>query len=129
MHDQRIAAIEPDVVALSRIERHEVGTAGRYLRPTWKVVAKLKQNVVVEGVEIVLTVYEPRETLHDNCEEGVERAKSCVVAFGHLTPEGFDLNADATRAAPSSLSNNQLVAPIYAAKRTTCVGLSCRRDS
>ena len=42
MHDQRIATIEPYVVALSGIERDEVGAAARYLRPTWKIVAKLK---------------------------------------------------------------------------------------
>ena len=42
MRNQRIAAIEPDVVTVSRIERHEVGTATRYLRPTRKIVAKLK---------------------------------------------------------------------------------------
>ena len=42
MRNQGIAAIEPDVVTVSRIERHEVGTATRYLRPTRKIVAKLK---------------------------------------------------------------------------------------
>jgi hypothetical protein len=48
----------------------------------------------VEGIEIVFTVYELRETLHDNREEGVERAKSCIVAFGHLLLlRGFDPKA------------------------------------
>ena len=48
----------------------------------------------------MFTVYELRETLHDNCEERVERREKLRSRlWASLTPESFDLNADATRAA------------------------------
>ena len=72
MHNERIAAIEPDDVTVFRIERNEV------------IAASLPAANPEKGVEIVFTVNKIREPFHDHCEERLECMKSCVVTFGHL---------------------------------------------
>jgi hypothetical protein len=46
MHDQRIAAIDPDVVSVSGVERYEMVAASRFPRPTRKIVAELDRSTL-----------------------------------------------------------------------------------
>jgi hypothetical protein len=69
VHDEPVNAVQDDVVAVARIECQQGVTTTKCLGPSGEMISKLKLRVVGDGVEIVVAVYQARQTLLDDVEE------------------------------------------------------------
>jgi hypothetical protein len=77
--NERIRAIQDDVVAIAHIERHERLSTIKSLGPSWEKISKLEHCVVGNGIEIMVAIDQAGQTLLDYVEERVERSKGCVL--------------------------------------------------
>src|SRR6202046_159351 len=64
VNDERVPALQADVLAVTCIERHERITAIHFLGPAWKNIPKLEHRIVGDGIKIVLAVDEAGQPLH-----------------------------------------------------------------
>src|SRR3984893_11343826 len=63
VNDERVRAMQDDVVAVACVERHERLTAIQCLGPAWKNISKLELRIVGDGIKIVVAVDETGQTL------------------------------------------------------------------
>ena len=63
MDDERIRAMQDDVVAVACIERYERLTTIRCLGPAWENISKLEHCIVGDGIKIVVAVDETAQAL------------------------------------------------------------------
>jgi len=83
VRNERIRAMQDDVVAIAHIERHERLTTIKSLGPSWENISKLEHCVVGNGIEIMVTIDQASQTLLDYVEERVERSKGRVLRISH----------------------------------------------
>src|SRR5258705_3190262 len=83
VHDKLVSAVENDVVAVARIERHQGVTTTKCVGPPGEMISKFELRVVGDGVEIVVAVDQAGQTLLDDVEERVECRECRVLGIGH----------------------------------------------
>jgi len=74
VHDKLVSAVEDDVLAVARIQRHQGVTTAKRVGPPGEMISKFELRVVGDGVEIVVAVNQAGQTLLDDVEERVELA-------------------------------------------------------
>ena len=79
MHDERVRAVERDVVAVARVKCHQCFATIKLLWPSRKNISKLEDRVVGNGIEIMVAVDLTGQTLLDYVEERVERSEGPVL--------------------------------------------------
>src|SRR6202795_2855180 len=83
VYDKRVSAVEDNVVAVARIERHQGVTTTNGLGPSGEMISKFELCIVGDGVEIVVAVHQAGQTLLDDVEERVERRECRVLGIDH----------------------------------------------
>src|SRR2546422_4488104 len=83
VHNELVSAVEDDVVAVARIERHQGVTTTKCLGQSGEMISKFELRVVRDGVEKVVAVDQAGQTLLDDVEERVERRECRVLGIGH----------------------------------------------
>src|ERR1700738_1238727 len=83
MHDERVRAMQDDVVAVTRIKCHQCFATINPLRPSRKNISKLEDRVVGNGIEIMIAIDMTGQTPLDYVEERVERREGLVLWIGH----------------------------------------------
>src|SRR5881409_2329324 len=79
VHDELVSAVEDDVVAVARIERHQGVTTTKCLGPSGEMISKFELRVVGDGVEKVVAVDQAGQTLLDDdprVASAAERSRS-----------------------------------------------------
>src|SRR5258705_5911621 len=79
VRNERIRAMQDDVVAIAHIERHERLTTIKSLGPSWENVSKLEHRVVGNGIEITVAVDQPARPCWTMLKKRVERSKGRVL--------------------------------------------------
>src|ERR1700730_4465813 len=82
--DERVRAVQDDIVTIARIEHHERVTTAECPRPSGENISKLEFSVVGDGIKIVVAIDETDHTLLDYAEERVEPREGRVLWIGHL---------------------------------------------
>src|SRR6266702_5726765 len=83
MHDERVRAMQEDVVTVARIKCHQCFATINLLWPSRENISKLEDRVVGDGIEIVVAIDLTGQTLLDYIEERVERREGLVLRIGH----------------------------------------------
>src|ERR1700675_3042653 len=83
MHDERVRAVQQDVVAVARIKCHQCFTTIKLLRPSRENISKLEDRVVGNGIEIMIAIDTTGQTPLDYAEERIERPEGFVLWIGH----------------------------------------------
>jgi hypothetical protein len=83
MHDERVRAVQQDVVAVARIKCHQRFATIKLPRPSRENVSKLEDRVVGNGIEIMVAIDPTGQTPPDDIEERVERREGLVLGVGH----------------------------------------------
>src|SRR3984957_18398253 len=84
MHDERVRAVQQDVVAVARIKCHQCFATIKLLRPTRENISKLEDRVVGNCIEVMVAIDQTGQTLLDYVEERVERREGLVLWIGHV---------------------------------------------
>jgi hypothetical protein len=69
MHDERVRAVQQDVVAVTRIKCHQCFATIKLLRPSRENISKLEDRVVGNGIEIMIAIDVTGQSLLDYVEE------------------------------------------------------------
>src|ERR1700688_5160608 len=83
MHDERVRAMQEDVVAVARIKCHQCFATIKLLWPSRENISKLEDGVVGDSIEIMVAIDMTGQTLLDYVEERVERREDLVLWIGH----------------------------------------------
>src|ERR1700675_3355148 len=83
MHDERVRAVQQDVVAVTRIKCHQCFATINPLRPSRENISKLEDRVVGNGIEIMIAIDTTGQTPLDYAEERIERPEGFVLWIGH----------------------------------------------
>src|SRR5882762_8646541 len=83
MHDERVRAVQQDVVAVTRIKCHQCFATINLLWPSRENISKLEDRVVGNGIEIMIAIDMTGQTPLDYVEERVERGEGLVLWIGH----------------------------------------------
>ena len=82
MHNERVRAVEEDVVAVARIKCHQCFATIKLLWPSRKNISKLEDRVLGYGIEMMVAIDLTGQTLLDYVEERVERSEGPVLRIG-----------------------------------------------
>jgi hypothetical protein len=69
MYDERVRAVQQDVVAVTRIKCHQCFATIKLVRPTREKIAKLEDRLVGNCIEIMVAIDQASQTLLDYVEE------------------------------------------------------------
>src|SRR6202047_5670717 len=83
MHDERVRAVQDDVVAIAGIKGHQCFATINLLWPSRENISKLEDRVLRNGIEIMVAIDLTGQTLLDDIEERVERREGLVLWIGH----------------------------------------------
>src|ERR1700692_3345831 len=83
MHDERVRAVQQDVISVTRIKCHQCFATIKLLWPSGKNISKLEDRVVGNGIEIMIAIDMTGQTPLDYVEERVERRKGLVLWIDH----------------------------------------------
>lgn len=79
VHNERVSAVEDDVVAVARIECHQGVTTTKCLGPSGEMISKFELRVVGDGVEIVVAVDQAGQTLLTMSKNGSSAVKAAYL--------------------------------------------------
>src|SRR5258708_3288313 len=82
MHDERVRAVQQDVLAVARIKCHQCFATINLLRISRKNISILEDCVVGDGIEIMVAIDLTGQTLLHYVEERVERREGLVLWIG-----------------------------------------------
>jgi len=83
IHDERISAMQYNIVAIARIELHERLATLNPPGPSGNNISKLKHRVVGNSIEIMVAINQAGHTLLDYIEERVECLMDHVLRISH----------------------------------------------
>src|ERR1700730_2029142 len=83
MHDERVRAVQEDVVAVACIKCHQCFATIELLWPSRENISKLEDRVLGNGIEIMFAIDLTGQTLLHYVEERVERREGLVLWIGH----------------------------------------------
>ena len=98
MHNQCVAGVKLDGLAVSREAGHQVGSPSNRHRPTREVVAGLEYCIIGERVEVVFAINQSTQASQDDFEEWIQGFKTAYPPFLMNNPSvsgsraGKDLN-------------------------------------
>src|ERR1700692_4640929 len=83
MHDERVRAVQQDVISVTRIKCHQCFATIKLLWPSGENISKLEDRVVGNGIEIMIAIDTTGQTPLDYVEERIKRREGFVLWIGH----------------------------------------------